>query len=444
MRGAIIDERRWPGVARVPGGRLAGVRADLARRGFTRALARAGVVDVAADDAAGGRRIRIRDAALYARIADSGWLGLGESYLAGEWDSDTLPETLAALLAAGLDAGPGGRLGRGLRTVAGPRPDAAEADPGGDLPASLVALYAGPGLAPGSALFASGPATTVVEQVPLPGPGAGRRGAPDQVPVEVTRVADPVAPDRADLPAAQARRVAAMLRLAGVRAGDRVLEWPAAGGAAAIAAAQAGAAADVLAVSDDAAEAVLAAAGAAGLAPAVRVLRAPDALPGPRAFPSDYDAILCVERLETLGAAGLRTWLRDAERLLAERGRIVVQAAVATGDFDETAAEALQLTRSYVWPALHHPSLAALQRTVARDTGLRIVSRTHFPGHWAASLRLWRARFEANSRQAAGLGYDRVYRRLWDYHLALQEALVASGRLDMVLLELAAAPRPRR
>ena len=37
-------------------------------------------------------------------------------------------------------------------------------------------------------------------------------------------------------------------------------------------------------------------------------------------------------------------------------------------------------------------------------------------------------------RQAAAAGFDPVYRRLWDYQLALHEALVDAGALDCVQL----------
>ena len=118
--------------------------------------------------------------------------------------------------------------------------------------------------------------------------------------------------------------------------------------------------------------------------------------------------------------------------------------AVAGDRFDDSAGAALDLVRSYVWPALHYPTMDELRRIVDRDTGLRILSESHLPAHHERTLELWRELFAVHSREAAGLGYDRVYRRLWDFHLALQQALVASGRTDMVQLELMAKPRKRR
>ena len=180
------------------------------------------------------------------------------------------------------------------------------------------------------------------------------------------------------------------------------------------------------------------------LSGAVRVLRSDDTMPSPRDFDADYDAIFNVERLETLGPSGMRAWLRRAERVLADRGTIVVQMAVATPLFDDVAGDAVDLLRSYIWPALHYPTMDEIRRVVDRDTGLRIIGETHMAAHAEKTIELWRGLFVANTRQAAGLGYDRVYRRLWEYNLSLQQALLATGRLDVVQLELVAAPRRRR
>ena len=454
-----VDERRWPGVARVPDGPLLGHRAELSRRAFRRALlgetdrdsaaapdgeARDGASEV--DGAAVVRGdIEVRDeAAMFRRVAEADWVGLGESYLAGEWESRDVPGVLARLLGSGLDVGPGGRVNRGLRRISGRRPVPRATRAGGELPASLIELYAGPTLAAGSALFASGARTTVLEDIPNQAQGAGRGGVPGTWKVDVTRIDAPEGVARRDLMEAQARRIDRMLDLGRVRAGDRILEWPSTGGDIALRAADRGASADVLAVADDHAEVVRERAGTVGLSGAVRVLRSDDTMPSPRDFDADYDAIFNVERLETLGPSGMRAWLRRAERVLADRGTIVVQMAVATPLFDDVAGDAVDLLRSYIWPALHYPTMDEIRRVVDRDTGLRIIGETHMAAHAGKTIELWRGLFVANTRQAAGLGYDRVYRRLWEYNLSLQEALLATGRLDVVQLELVAAPRRRR
>jgi len=96
-----LDARRWPDVARVPGGRL---RAAVARAIVRHATARSGVrvrtgsAAPAADDGAPVLELRDPDA-FHRRLAAGGLIGFGESYMAGEWDSPDLVALLTRLAA---------------------------------------------------------------------------------------------------------------------------------------------------------------------------------------------------------------------------------------------------------------------------------------------------------------------------------------------------------
>ncbi|NEB73310.1 SAM-dependent methyltransferase, partial [Streptomyces fulvissimus] len=63
------------------------------------------------------------------------------------------------------------------------------------------------------------------------------------------------------------------------------------------------------------------------------------------------------------------------------------------------------------------------------------------------TLRLWRARFADRAAEVDALGFDPVFRRMWDFYLAYSEAGFATGYLNVrqILLERAApgVPAPR-
>lgn len=432
-----IDENRWPGVARVPGGALIERRAALAHKAFQRACDRYGV----ALDGSGSTTMLVEDDTFYSRLAESDWLGLGESYMAGEWTSNQLPEVLAKLIESGLDVGPEGSFARSWRKLLRSRPELSSADGGGELPTSLIELYTASIDASGAALFESGVRTTSRESIPNQSKGAGRGGLPSHWQVDVAYVDGPQEVSRADLDEAQLRRIDHLLDMGRVRAGSRVLEWPSAVGEIALRAAERGAGADVVAVSDDHTDVVLDKIESVGLVGPVRVLQVDRAIPSPRDFDSDYEAIINVERLETVGRAGMLRWLRSAERILVDKGTVVIQMAVATDKFDTSADRACDVIRSYIWPGLHYPTMDEFRKLVDRETGLRIAAEEYLPAHMSKTLELQRSLFAARSREAAGLGYDRVFRRMWDYYLALQQALIDSGRLTLVQIELIHAPR---
>ena len=137
---ASIDAEAWPGVASVPSSRRARHSARRVEAEFAQACAKAGI-ELEGEDP----DITVLHDALFARIADSGWLGLGESYLAGEWttpDSDRLVTVLQRLLGVGYKP----------KDKELPVEDSTP----GELPMDLVKLYAGDSLSHSGGIFASG------------------------------------------------------------------------------------------------------------------------------------------------------------------------------------------------------------------------------------------------------------------------------------------------
>jgi cyclopropane-fatty-acyl-phospholipid synthase len=161
-------------------------------------------------------------------------------------------------------------------------------------------------------------------------------------------------------------------------------------------------------------------------------------VPSPRQWSGTYDAVFSVERAETLGDDGLGQFFGAVERMLARDGIAVIQSVVhAEGSdlADDVVAHSLDVMRAYVWPALRYPTTARMTAQ-ANKAGLELLREIHTGSHLALTLGLWRAVFTSRERQAAAAGFDPVYRRLWEYQLALHEALVDADALDCVQLIL--------
>lgn len=69
--------------------------------------------------------------------------------------------------------------------------------------------------------------------------------------------------------------------------------------------------------------------------------------------------------------------------------------------------------------------------TATRHTRLRLTRDDAFGPHYAETLRLWRERFTERSPQVAALGFDEVFRRMWELYLAHSEAGFRTGYLDL-------------
>jgi cyclopropane-fatty-acyl-phospholipid synthase len=73
-----------------------------------------------------------------------------------------------------------------------------------------------------------------------------------------------------------------------------------------------------------------------------------------------------------------------------------------------------------------------MQRCLASQTDMRTVWLEDISPSYAFTLRAWRERFRASTPRLKELGYDRRFRRLWEFYFAISEAGFLEGRLNDV------------
>ena len=309
----LVDGARWPGLAD-PG--ASALRAAVARVLFTAAAGRLPLrirlpdgrvlgtpfPGVATPGTIVPEMVIRRPGAFFRRLGASGLIGFGESYMAGEWDSTDLTGVLAVFAAHVGELVPPGlqRLRRlGVRRHPAsddPTPDGARQNIHRhyDLSNDLFALFLDETMTYSSALFQAGP-----------------DGAP-------------VAADQL-LAEAQRRKVDALLDLAAVGRGTRLLEIGTGWGELAIRAGQRGA--RVLTVTISPEQRALAArrVAEAGLAGQVRV-----ELRDYRELDGQFDAICSAEMIEAVGERYWPAYFGILDRALAPGGRAWVTWTVPT------------------------------------------------------------------------------------------------------------------
>lgn len=427
---AHVDPEVWPALVTLPEpGPLIDWRARRAERRFSAACSAAGLqLDDATPDL-----VVVHDE-LFVRLAESGWLGLAEGYLAGEWTAPNLTEVLTKLLETGYQ--PQGK------TISPTR--AASKGDGRELPADLVQLFSEDGVSAFGALFASGIPTTERQSRRSFVPGAGRGSEPAAHFVDVTGVSAPIDVERADFLPGQQRAVQQLLDSAQVLEGADVLEYPSSGGALALAASARGATVDVLTADPEHQVALEEYVTLGGAADYVHPYTLAAPFPSRDDWRGRYDCILSMEKLEHMGSQGRVSYFKALDRMLTVGGFIGMQTVVATERFGTVSKQALAILRSYIWPALRYSELEDIHKIVDKETGLRIVAERTFGQHYQESLAIQRLIFEGNHREAAATGYDAVFRRLWIFHFALLEALFKLGCLEAVQLTLTSRNRAGR
>jgi len=218
-----------------------------------------------------------------------------------------------------------------------------------------------------------------------------------------------------------------------LRAGDHVLEIGAGwGGFAVYAASTRGCRVTTTTISREQYEYARAWAGAAGVAERVTVLGEDY-----RDLRGRYEKLVCIEMIEAVGYRDFGTFFARCSDLLADNGRMLLQAIVIDDRAYRVEKASRSFIRTHIFPGGCLPSRAVIARCLERHTDMRTVGLRDLTPHYAETLRRWRANFEAASTRLEDLGYDERFRRLWRMYLAYCEAGFAERRIGVVQMSLA-------
>ncbi|MCQ9342899.1 class I SAM-dependent methyltransferase [Corynebacterium kozikiae] len=411
----FIDPEFWPHVAAVPDSVRARMRARKAEAEFAQACEKAQLVLEGPE-----ADLKVMEADLFLRIAQDGWLGLAEGFMAGDWSAESISDVLTRLVEAGYSPK------SGPRHIYGPYD-------GTEIPPELVRHFSGDGMSAHGTIFASGVPTRERVSVKSFTASAGRNGEPASHFVDVTTYSSPAFVERADLKDAQMRAVSNLLDQAKITSGTHVLDFPSAGATLPIAASRRRATIDAITSSVEQAQAMRQMLALAQVDGSVHVEVFEEPLPKHTHARSMYDAVVSVEKLDKLGARGRKHYVKSINAQLSLGGNVGLQTVIASDPAGSAKArDALAVCNAYLWPAFEIVTAEQVHQLFDTHSNIRLTAQTHFGNHYAVGLRLQRETFEGKLREAAAEGFDAVYRRLWIFQLAMHEALFRAGILDAV------------
>lgn len=148
-----------------------------------------------------------------------------------------------------------------------------------------------------------------------------------------------------------------------------------------------------------------------------------------------YDRIASIEMIEAVGAENWPSYFNRIRALLRPGGIAALQAITIADERFESYRRCPDFIQRYIFPGGMLPSRAELQKAVAA-AGLKLTSGPRFAASYARTLALWQQRFQDAWPSIAALGFDRRFKRMWEYYLAYCEAGFRAGTLDVGLYRI--------
>jgi len=347
--------------------------------------------------------VQVRSYRFFSRIVTSGDIGLGEAYMAGEWQCDDLPGFIRLLIAN--------------------RDVFSDGNPLSALAARIV-----------------NQARHLLNRNSIPGSRKNMRRHYDLsnrffelfLDDSMTYSCGLFEKPDASLDQAQRRKLRAILAKADVGPDDHLLEigcgW---GGFALEAARTAGCRVTGITVSRRQLKYARRKVAASGLEDRIDIQFCDY-----RRITGRFDRIVSIEMLEAVGHGYLGAFFNCCDRLLKPGGKVVIQTITIPDQHYARYRREADWIQKYIFPGACIPSLTALCHAMTAHSGLIVEHIEAIGLHYAKTLRAWRRRFNQNREQVSALGFDQRFRRKWNYYLALCEAGFAEkalGDLQMIL-----------
>jgi cyclopropane-fatty-acyl-phospholipid synthase len=149
-----------------------------------------------------------------------------------------------------------------------------------------------------------------------------------------------------------------------------------------------------------------------------------------------FDRIVSIEMLEAVGHRYLGTFFNAVDRLLAPDGLAVVQVITIPDQRERAYRRRPDFIQRAIFPGGHLPSLTTISRAMTRRSRLMVEELENLGPHYAETLRNWRERFLASAERVQELGFDRTFLRLWEFYLAYCEGAFLSRYLNDLQLVL--------
>jgi cyclopropane-fatty-acyl-phospholipid synthase len=156
-----------------------------------------------------------------------------------------------------------------------------------------------------------------------------------------------------------------------------------------------------------------------------------------RHLTGQFDKIVSIEMFEAVGFAHYDTYFSACDRLLKPDGAMLLQTITLPEQEVSAYRRRTDWIQTYIFPGSELASVAEITGSVARRTQFALTHIESLGMHYAQTLAAWRARFLQNLSAVRRLGFDERFIRMWDFYLAWCEGAFRERYINVAQVVLA-------
>lgn len=151
-----------------------------------------------------------------------------------------------------------------------------------------------------------------------------------------------------------------------------------------------------------------------------------------------FDNIVSIEMIEAVGETYWPTYFTTLKNRLADRGHAVIQAITVPDNYFKTYRKSSDYIRHYTFPGGMLLSDAVIADQ-AKRAGLVVKDSHAFGADYARTLSIWSDRLDEQADRIRRLGYSDSFLRNWRYYLGICAGSFSADHTNVVQVELAHA-----
>ena len=141
-----------------------------------------------------------------------------------------------------------------------------------------------------------------------------------------------------------------------------------------------------------------------------------------RLLEGQFDKIVSIEMFEAVGLNHYDDYFGGVDRLLTPNGAMLMQTITVDEQHFPNYHGAPDWIEKHIFPGGELASIGEILKSISRATSMSLYHAENFGTHYARTLHEWRARYRRQLDRVRALGFSERFIRMWDLYLAFCEA----------------------
>jgi|tagenome__1003787_1003787.scaffolds.fasta_scaffold20989641_2 cyclopropane-fatty-acyl-phospholipid synthase len=163
-----------------------------------------------------------------------------------------------------------------------------------------------------------------------------------------------------------------------------------------------------------------------------------------RRLEGHYDKIVSIEMFEAVGLNHYDDFFGTCDRLLTPDGSMLLQTITMPEQQAVTYRKRVDWMQTYIFPGSELAVLGEILHSLGRRTELALTNAENLGGHYVRTLAIWRERFFRRLAEVRRMGFDERFQRMWSFYLGWCEGAFRERYINVAQLLLAKNGTTRR